>query len=111
MLLDHIPRLSAACPTNPFPQPRCTAAWPKPFQINALNLVGKISLPSSLGENSPVRRENAETLRLITLKVARKSFVFKGVWVVVWGANPVELGGDWSSKGNRKGETLWAFFA
>ena len=28
--------------------------------------------------------------------------------MVTWGANPVRLGGDWSSNGNRKGETLWA---
>jgi len=49
------------------------------MQINALELVGKIGLPSSFGENSPVRRKNAETFRLSTLKVARKSFVFKGV--------------------------------
>jgi len=27
--------------------------------------------------------------------------------VVAWGANPIRLGGDWSRKGNRKGETLW----
>jgi hypothetical protein len=60
-------------------QPRCTAAWLKSFQINALNLVGKIGLPSSFGENSGIRRENAETFHLSTLKVARKSFVFKGV--------------------------------
>jgi hypothetical protein len=44
-----------------------------------LNLVGKIALPSSFGENLPDRRKNAETLRLSTLKVAIKSFVFKGV--------------------------------
>jgi hypothetical protein len=45
--------------------------------------------------------------RLSTLKVARKSFVFKGVQVVAWGANAVRLGGDWSSSGDQKGETLW----
>jgi hypothetical protein len=28
--------------------------------------------------NSRIRRKNAETFRLSTLKVARKSFVFKG---------------------------------
>jgi hypothetical protein len=49
------------------------------FQINALNLVGKISLPSSYGETSRIRRKNAGTIRLSTLKVARKSFVFRGV--------------------------------
>jgi hypothetical protein len=49
------------------------------MQINVLNLVGKIGLPSSFGENSRIRRENAETFRLSTLKVAKKSFVFKGV--------------------------------
>ena len=27
--------------------------------------------------------------------------------MVAWGANPIRLGGDWSRKGNRKGETLW----
>jgi hypothetical protein len=79
VLLDQIPRLSAACPTNLFPQPRCTAAKLKPFQINVLNLVGKIGLPSSFGENSRIRRENAGMFRLSTLKGARKSFVFKGV--------------------------------
>jgi hypothetical protein len=54
------------------------------FQINVLNLVGKIGLPSGFGENSPAWRENAETFRLSTLKVAIKSFVFKGVSVVAW---------------------------
>ena len=51
----------------------------KPFQINALNLVGKIGLPSSFGDNLRIRRENAGMFRLSTLKDARKSFVFKGV--------------------------------
>ena len=27
--------------------------------------------------------------------------------MVAWGANAVRLGCDWSSIGNRKGETLW----
>jgi hypothetical protein len=27
--------------------------------------------------------------------------------VVAWGANAVRLGGDWSSSGDQKGETLW----
>ena len=27
--------------------------------------------------------------------------------MVAWGADPVRLGGDWSGKGNREGETLW----
>jgi hypothetical protein len=49
------------------------------MQINALELVGKICLPSSLGESSRIRREDTGTFRLSTLKVARKSFVFKGV--------------------------------
>jgi hypothetical protein len=31
----------------------------KLIQINALNLVGKIDLPSSFGENPPIRREKA----------------------------------------------------
>jgi hypothetical protein len=44
-----------------------------------LNLVGKIGLPSSFGENPEIRRKNAGMFRLSTLKVARKSFVFKGV--------------------------------
>jgi hypothetical protein len=79
VLLDQIPRLSAACPTNLFPQPRCTAAKLKPFQINALNLVGKIDLPSSFGENPEIQRKNAGIFRLSTLKLVRKSFVFKGV--------------------------------
>jgi hypothetical protein len=39
----------------------------------------KIGLPSSFGENPEIQRKNAETFRLSTLKVARKSFVFKGV--------------------------------
>ena len=30
--------------------------------------------------------------------------------MVAWGANPVRLGGDWSGKGDRKGETLWPLF-
>jgi hypothetical protein len=60
-------------------QPRCTAANFLSFQINALNLVEKIGRPSSFGENSRIRRENAGMFRLSTLKVARKSFVFKGV--------------------------------
>jgi hypothetical protein len=66
-------------PHQSISQPRCTAAKLKPFQINALNLVGKIGLPSSFGENSGLRRKNAEKFRLSTLKLARKSFVFKGV--------------------------------
>jgi hypothetical protein len=41
--------------------------------------IRKIGLPSGFGENSPARRENAETFRLSTLKVARKRFVFKGI--------------------------------
>jgi hypothetical protein len=60
----------------------------------------KIGLPSSFGENPEIQRKNAETFRLSTLKVARKSFVFKGVWVVAWDANAVRLGIDWSRKGN-----------
>jgi hypothetical protein len=28
--------------------------------------------------------------------------------VAAWGANPVRLGGDWSGKGYRESETLWA---
>lgn len=31
--------------------------------------------------------------------------------MVAWGANPVRLGGDWSRKGNRKGETLCPLFS
>jgi hypothetical protein len=34
----------------------------KPFQINALNLVGKIGQPSSFGENPPIRREKTPTI-------------------------------------------------
>jgi hypothetical protein len=66
-------------PYQSISQPRRTAAGPKPFQINALNLVGKIGLPSSFGEISRIRRENAGMFRLSTIKVARKRFVFKGV--------------------------------
>jgi hypothetical protein len=66
-------------PHQSIPQPRCTAAYLKPFQINALNLVGKIGLPSSFGENSRIWRENAGTFRLRTIKLARRSFVFKGL--------------------------------
>jgi hypothetical protein len=66
-------------PYQSISQPRRTAAGPKPFQINALNLVGKIGLPSSFGENRAFRRENAGMFRSSTLKVARKIFVFKGV--------------------------------
>jgi hypothetical protein len=44
-----------------------------------LNLVGKIGLPSSFGENSGIRRKNAGIFRLSTLKLARKTFVFKGI--------------------------------
>ena len=42
----------------------------KPFQINALNLVGKIDQPSSFGENSPIRREKARLFRPRTIKVS-----------------------------------------
>jgi hypothetical protein len=49
------------------------------LQINALNLVGKIGLPSSFGENWEIWRENAGMFRVSPLKVAGKSFVFKGV--------------------------------
>jgi hypothetical protein len=70
-------RLTSRSPSHAAPQQKIY-----PFQINALNLVGKISLPSSFGENSRIRRNNAATFRLSTLKVAIKSFVFKGVQVV-----------------------------
>jgi hypothetical protein len=66
-------------PHQSISQQRCTAAQSKLFQINALNLVGKIGLPSSFGENLRIRRENAEMIHLSTLKLARKSFVFKGI--------------------------------
>jgi hypothetical protein len=66
-------------PHQSISQPRRTAAWQKPFQINALNLVGKIGLPSSFGENRAFWRENAEIFHLSTLKVTTKIFVFKGV--------------------------------
>jgi hypothetical protein len=36
----------------------------KSIQINTLNLVGKISQPSSFGENPPIRREKARLFRL-----------------------------------------------
>jgi hypothetical protein len=75
---DQLSRLSPHRPSSPFPT-TLHRSIEKPFQINALNLVGKIGLPSSFGENSRIRRENAEMFRLSTLKVARKSFVFKGV--------------------------------
>jgi hypothetical protein len=42
----------------------------KPFQINALNLVGKIGSPSSFGENPPIRREKALPFRPRTIKVS-----------------------------------------
>ncbi|MFO0189363.1 MAG: hypothetical protein ACK55J_22430, partial [Alphaproteobacteria bacterium] len=42
----------------------------KSFQINALNLVGKIGLPSSFGENPPIRREKARPFRPRTIKVS-----------------------------------------
>ena len=48
------------------------------MQINALNLVGKIGLPSSFGENGADQRENAETLRLTTLKVDKKALFLRG---------------------------------
>jgi hypothetical protein len=41
----------------------------KPFQINALNLVGKIGSPSSSGDNPPIRREKAQIFRRRTIKV------------------------------------------
>jgi hypothetical protein len=42
----------------------------KPFQINALNLVGKIGQPSSFGENPPIRREKSQPFRPCTIKVS-----------------------------------------
>ncbi len=42
----------------------------KPFQINALNLDGKITQPSSFGENPPIRREKARPFRPRTIKVS-----------------------------------------
>jgi hypothetical protein len=42
----------------------------KPIQINMLNLVGKISQPSSFGENPSIRREKARPFRLCTIKVS-----------------------------------------
>jgi hypothetical protein len=47
---------------------RCSIT--KPIQIKALNLVGKISQPSSFGENPPIRREKARLFRLSTIKVS-----------------------------------------
>jgi hypothetical protein len=44
----------------------------KPFQINAVNLVGKIDQPSSFGENPPIRREKARPFRPCTIKVSGK---------------------------------------
>jgi hypothetical protein len=81
-------KTSGFCPTFPSQPPpphqsisqlRCIAENFLSFQINALNLVGKIGLPSSFGENRAFWRENAGMFRLSTLKVARKIFVFKGV--------------------------------
>jgi hypothetical protein len=42
----------------------------KSFQINALNLVGKIGQPSSFGENPLMRREKAQLFRPRTIKVS-----------------------------------------
>jgi hypothetical protein len=42
----------------------------KPFQINVLNLVGKIDQPSSFGENPQIRREKARPFRPCTIKVS-----------------------------------------
>ena len=42
----------------------------KLFQINALNLVGKIGSPSSFGEKPPIRREKAPPFRPRTIKVS-----------------------------------------
>jgi hypothetical protein len=42
----------------------------KQHKFNALNLVGKISQPSSFGENPQIRREKAQPFRPRTIKVS-----------------------------------------
>ena len=57
-------------PRHRFHQPMLRRSIRKPFQIKALNLVGKIGLPSSFGEKPPIRREKARPFRPRTIKVS-----------------------------------------
>jgi hypothetical protein len=57
-------------PRHAIPQPMLRRSTSKSFQINALNLVGKIGQPSSFGENPPIRREKARPFRPRTIKVS-----------------------------------------
>ena len=74
---DSKPRGSASIfrpqfhsPRHVFPQPMLHRSINKPLQINALDLVGKITPPSSFGENPPIRREKARPFRPRTIKVS-----------------------------------------
>ncbi len=57
-------------PSHLFHQLMLRRSIRKLFQINALNLVGKIGQPSSFGENPPIRREKARPFRPCTIKVS-----------------------------------------
>ena len=59
-------------PRHVFHQPMLHRSVTKFFQINALNLVGKIGQPSSFGENPPIRREKARPFHPRTIKVSGK---------------------------------------
>ena len=74
---DSKPRGSASIfrprfrsPRHPFRQLTLHRSIIKSIKFNALNLVGKIGQPSSLGENPPIRREKARPFRARTIKVS-----------------------------------------
>jgi hypothetical protein len=73
-------------------QPCRTAAWLKLFQINALNLVGKIGLPASFGEKT------AECCAHAPSRSARKTLVFRGDDALARAGEPVLLDGGWSGR-------------
>jgi hypothetical protein len=67
---DQLSLLSPHRPPHSISQLHSTAAKNISFQINALNLVGKIGQPSSFGEKPPIRREKARPFRSCTIKVS-----------------------------------------
>ena len=88
-------------PHQSISQPCRTAPWLNSFQINALNLVGKIGLPSSFGEKT------AECCAHAPSRDAGKTLVFRGDYALARAGEPVLLDGECCGKGNREGEALW----
>jgi hypothetical protein len=93
--------LQSRLPHQSISQPCRTAPWLNSFQINALNLVGKIGLPSSFGEKT------AECCAHAPSRDAGKTLVFRGDYALARAGEPVLLDGECCGKGNREGEALW----